>query len=120
MSFKIYSYTPAVQSAINSTIEIAAQNGIIGNTGESNTVIGVNSRASNGFNNCSFGNSALASNDTGNQNSAFGTYSLSRNLTGNNNTAIGFLSLTNNSTGENNTAIGFGSLNNNLTGTNNT
>lgn len=117
MSFKIYN--PAVQSAINSTIEIMSQNGIIGNTGGSNTVIGVNSRAQNGFNNCSFGNSTLESNDTGYQNSAFGTGSLSRNLTGNNNTAVGFLSLTNNSTGENNTAIGTSSLLNN-NGNNNT
>jgi hypothetical protein len=119
MSFKIYSYTPAVQSAINSTIEIADQNGIIGNTGLRNTVIGVNSQASNGFNNCSFGNFALASNDTGYQNSAFGFVSLANNSTGRNNTSVGVASLLNNVIGNNNTGIGnFSLIDNN--GNNNT
>ena len=119
MSFKIYNYTPAVQSAINSTIEITSQNGVIGNTGDNNTIIGLNSRASNSFNNCSFGNFALATNNTGYQNSAFGFVSLANNSIGNNNSSVGTASLLNNITGNNNTGIGnFSLINNN--GSNNT
>ena len=64
MSFKIYNYTPPVQTAINSTIQIEPQKSIIGGIGIENTVIGLNSLKLNGFNNSTFGNSELVSNDT--------------------------------------------------------
>jgi hypothetical protein len=66
------------------------------------------------------GNSALASNTTGNNNNALGYNALLYNTTGSNNNAIGSNSLVNNTTGNNNNALGYYALNRNSTGINNT
>jgi hypothetical protein len=100
---------------------VLGDDGLLNNTGMSNTAIGASALFSNttgGFNTAN-GNQALQNNTTGSNNTANGNQALLSNITGNSNTGVGGGALVSNTAGQDNTAIGVNALMNNP-GSNNT
>ena len=88
---------------------------------DSNSVLGLNSLASNttGINNTAFGLQALLNNTIGNSNTALGRDALYSNIGGSNNVAIGKSAMLYNTSGSSNISIGLDSELNNTTGNDN-
>lgn len=107
----LYSWKSPLQSAINSTDNIAIGYGALGNTtiGVDNIAIGTGAIAENtsGLENVAVGFSAMSANTTGSNNVAIGDSTLTLCVSGSANTALGMNALGSNTIGSNNIAVGF-------------